>query len=151
MYLKMQPRPVVILMAEDNPTDVMLTREALASAKLLYTLHVVEDGIEVMEFLRQQGKYAEAPRPDIILLDLNMPRRNGLEVLAGLKADANLKNIPVIVLTTSNSDEDVAKAYENHANYYIRKPVDFDGFTQVVQSVQDFWFLIVTLPMRSEH
>lgn len=141
-----QPSPIIILMAEDNPTDVLLTREALTSAKLLHTLHIVEDGMEAMEFLHQQGKYAQAPRPHLILLDLNMPRKGGLEVLAELKTDAKLQNIPVVVLTTSSSDADIARAYGNHANCYIRKPMDFDGFPQVIQSIQDFWFTVVTLP-----
>ncbi len=151
MSLKRQHRPVVILMAEDNPTDVMLTREALANAKLLHTLHVVENGIKAMEFLHQQGKYTEAPCPDIILLDLNMPRKNGLEVLAEIKIDVKLKNIPVIILTTSSSHEDIVKAYDSHADCYIRKPVDFDSFTQVIQSALNFWSRLVTLPMRTEH
>lgn len=151
MNLEMQPRTVVILMAEDNPTDVMLTREALANTGLLHTLHVVENGIETLAFLRQQGKYAGVPRPDMILLDLNMPRKGGLEVLAEIKTDVKLGNIPVIILTTSSSDEDTIKAYNNHANCYIRKTADFDDFTQAIQSTLDFWFWVVTLPMPSEH
>ena len=151
MDLNTSQRSAVILMAEDNPTDVMLTREALANAKLLNTLHVTKDGIEALEFLRRQGKYADAPRPDLILLDINMPRKGGLEVLAELKIDAELKNIPVIILTTSSSDEDVARAYGNHANCYISKPVDFDSFAQVVKSMQDFWFMIATLPTHPKN
>lgn len=133
-------------MVEDNPTDVLIAKEGLFSAKMLNTLHVVDDGIEAMEFLRQQGKHANAPRPDLILLDLNMPRKNGHEVLAEIKADDDLKHIPVVVLTTSKSAEDVSKAYGLHANCYISKPVDFDEFTDVVQTIQAFWFSVVTLP-----
>ena len=150
MSPEMPPRSVVILMAEDNPTDVMLTREALANAGLLHTLHVVENGVEAMAFLRQQGKYTAPPGPEIILLDVNMPRKNGLEVLAEIKIDMKLKNIPVIILTTSGSKEDIAKAYASHADFYIIKPMDVDDFTQLVQSVQGFC-RVVTLPMPSEH
>lgn len=139
-------RPIVILMVEDNPTDVMLTKEGLLHAKLLNTMHVVDDGVEAIEFLHRRGKFADAPRPDLILLDLNMPRKGGQEVLAEIKADDRLKHIPVVVLTTSKSDEDVLKAYGHHANCYIVKPVDFDSFTKVVNTIQDFWFCVVTLP-----
>ena len=143
-------RPVVILMAEDNPTDVLIAREGLASAKMLNTLHVVDDGIEIMAFLRQQGKHSGAPRPDLILLDLNMPRKNGQEVLAEIKSDDALKSIPVIIFTTSKSSDDIEKAYGLHANCYISKPVDFDEFTNVVQTIQDFWVSVVTLPTATE-
>jgi CheY-like chemotaxis protein len=139
-------RPITILMAEDNATDVMLTREALAHAKVINTLHVVEDGIEAMEFLHRRGKHAKAPQPDLILLDLNMPRKNGQEVLAEIKADTKLKQIPVVVLTTSKAEEDVVKAYGLYANCYVIKPVDFDVFAEVVRSIQQFWFSVVTLP-----
>jgi CheY-like chemotaxis protein len=142
-------RPVIILMVEDNPTDVLIAREGLLDAQMRNTLHVAEDGIEAMEFLRQRGKYAGAPRPDLILLDLNMPRRNGQEVLAEIKSDDNLMSIPVVILTTSKSAEDIDKAYGLHANCYISKPVDFDEFTNVVQTIQDFWFSIVTLSQRT--
>ena len=138
--------PITILMAEDNATDVMLTKEALAHAKVLNTLHVVEDGMEAMEFLHRRGRYAKAPQPDLILLDLNMPRKNGQEVLAEIKADEQLKHIPVVVLTTSKAEEDVVKAYGLHANCYVIKPVDFDVFADVVRSIQQFWFSVVTLP-----
>lgn len=138
--------PIVVLMVEDNPTDVLIAKEGLFSAKMLNTLHVVDDGIEAMEFLRRQGKHAGAPRPDLILLDLNMPRMNGHEVLAEIKADDDLKHIPVVILTTSKSEEDISKAYGLHANCYISKPVDFDEFTDVVQTIQAFWFSVVTLP-----
>ena len=139
-------KPITILMAEDNSTDVMLTKEALAHAKVLNTLHVVEDGIEALDFLHRRGKHAKAPHPDLILLDLNMPRKNGQEVLAEIKADDRLKQIPVVILTTSKAEEDVVKAYGLHANCYVIKPVDFDVFAEVVRSIQQFWFTVVTLP-----
>lgn len=146
MSITIANRPVVILMVEDNPTDVLIAKEGFSSAKMFNTLHVADDGIEAIEFLNQRGKYATAPRPDLIVLDLNMPRKNGQEVLAEIKTDANLKEIPVVILTTSKSQEDISKAYGLHANCYISKPVDFDEFTRVVQTIQDFWFSIVTLP-----
>jgi CheY-like chemotaxis protein len=139
-------RPVVILMVEDNPTDVLIAREGFSGAKMLNTLHMADDGIEAIEFLNKRGKYAGAPRPDLIVLDLNMPRKNGQEVLAEIKVDDNLKNIPVVILTTSKSEDDISKAYALHANCYISKPVDFDEFTDVVQTIQDFWLSVVTLP-----
>jgi len=139
--------PVVILMVEDNPTDVLIAKEGFASAAMRNELHLAEDGIEAMEFLRMEGKFAGAPRPDLIVLDLNMPRKNGLEVLVDIKADPDLKHIPVVILTTSKSEEDIAKAYRCHANCYISKPVDFDEFTRVVKTIQDFWFSVVTLPL----
>lgn len=141
-------KTITILMAEDNATDVMLTKEALAHAKLLNTLHVVEDGMEALDFLHRRGKYADAPKPDLILLDLNMPRKNGQEVLAEIKATERLRNIPVVVLTTSKAEEDVVKAYGLHANCYVIKPVDFDVFAEVVRSIQEFWFTVVTLPPK---
>ena len=139
-------KPISILMVEDNPTDVMITKEALAHAKVLNTLNVVEDGMEALDFLHRRGKHAKAPRPDLILLDLNMPRKNGQEVLAEIKASDKLKNIPVVVLTTSKAEEDVVKAYGLYANCYVIKPVDFDVFADVVRSIQQFWFTVVTLP-----
>lgn len=139
-------KPITILMAEDNATDVMLTKEALAHAKVLNALHVVDDGIEALDFLHRRGQYAKAPHPDLILLDLNMPRKNGQEVLAEIKADERLKHIPVVILTTSKAEEDVVKAYGLHANCYVIKPVDFDVFADVVRSIQQFWFSVVTLP-----
>jgi chemotaxis family two-component system response regulator Rcp1 len=139
-------KPITILMAEDNATDVMITKEALVHAKLLNTLHVVSDGIEAMDFLHRRGKYAKAPRPDLILLDLNMPRKNGQEVLAEIKADDKLKFIPVVILTTSKAEEDVLKAYGLHANCYVVKPVDFEVFAEVVRSIEQFWFSVVRLP-----
>jgi two-component system response regulator len=139
-------KPITILMAEDNATDIMLTKEALAHAKVINTLHVVEDGIEALDFLHRRGKYTKMPKPDLILLDLNMPRKNGQEVLAEIKADDELKHIPVVVLTTSKAEEDVLKAYGLFANCYVIKPVDFDVFAEVVRSIQQFWFSVVTLP-----
>ena len=139
-------KAITILMAEDNATDVMLTKEALAHAKVLNTLHVVEDGIEALDFLHRRGKHAKAPQPDLILLDLNMPRKNGQEVLAEIKATDRLKHIPVVILTTSKAEEDVVKAYGLYANCYVIKPVDFDVFADVVRSIQEFWFSVVTLP-----
>jgi CheY-like chemotaxis protein len=139
-------KAICILMVEDNPTDVMITKEALEHAKVLNSLHVVEDGIEALDFLHHRGKHTKAPHPDLILLDLNMPRKNGQEVLAEIKADNRLKHIPVVVLTTSKAEEDVMKAYGLHANCYVIKPVDFDVFAEVVRSIQQFWFSVVTLP-----
>jgi chemotaxis family two-component system response regulator Rcp1 len=144
----MSTQPIVVLVAEDNPTDVMIMREALASAKVRIELHVVSDGVQALEFLRRMGAHAQAPRPDLILLDLNMPRKNGHEVLAELKADESLRRIPVVMLTTSQAEEDVARAYANHVNCYIRKPVDFERFAEVVRSIEDFWFTVVTLPQE---
>lgn len=140
-------RAIEILMAEDSPTDVLLAREALRDAKVHNHLHVVEDGVEALAFLRREGvKYADCPRPDLILLDLNMPRKDGREVLAEIKGDRRFRRIPVVVLTTSQADEDILRAYDLHANCYITKPVDFLQFTEVVRSIEHFWFEIVTLP-----
>ncbi len=139
-------RPINILLAEDSPTDVMLTREALAHAKVLNILHVVENGVEAIEFLRREGPYAGVPRPDLVLLDLNMPRKNGHEVLAEIKADDRLKTIPIVILTTSRNESDLMKAYGSHANCYIAKPVDFEAFAEVVRSIENFWFTVVALP-----
>lgn len=139
-------KPITILMAEDNATDIMLTKEALAHAKVLNSLHVVNDGMEALDFLHRRGTYAKAPLPDLILLDLNMPRKNGQEVLAEIKADDKFKHIPVVVLTTSKAEEDVLKAYGLYANCYVVKPVDFDVFADVVRSIEQFWFSVVRLP-----
>jgi len=141
-------RPFEILLVEDSPTDVLITREALADAKLLHHLHVVEDGIAAMAFLHRQGAYTMAPRPDLILLDLNLPRKNGHEVLTELKADAALTVIPVVVLTTSTAEADVLTSYGLHANCFISKPVDFATFAEVVRTIEQFWFAVVTLPSR---
>jgi chemotaxis family two-component system response regulator Rcp1 len=137
---------IEILLVEDNPGDVRLTREVLREGKVRNNLHVVSDGVEAMAFVYRHGAYAKAPRPDLILLDLNLPKKNGREVLAELKSDLLLLSIPVVVLTTSDDEEDVLRAYEFHANCYITKPVDFDQFVRVVRSIEDFWFTVVRLP-----
>lgn len=139
-------RPVEILLVEDNEGDVRLTREALREGHLRNRLHVVEDGEKALDFLFRRGSYSDAPRPDLILLDLNLPRRDGREVLAEIKADASLKRIPVVVLTTSRAEEDLARSYDLHANCFITKPVAFDQFIQVVKTIENFWFTIVVLP-----
>ncbi len=139
-------RPVEILLVEDNPGDVDLAREGLAEGKLLNNLHVVSNGEEAMAYLRRQGVYAHAPLPDLILLDLNLPRKDGREVLAEVKADGELSSIPVVVLTSSESEEDVKKSYHLHANCYIAKPIRFGEFVRVVKMIEEFWFTIVTLP-----
>jgi chemotaxis family two-component system response regulator Rcp1 len=143
-------RPIEILLVEDSATDVMLAEEALHEAKMRNNLYVVRDGVEAMAFLRNEGKYADMPRPDLVLLDLNMPRKDGREVLAEVKADDHLKNIPIVVLTTSHAQEDVLKAYGLHANCYISKPVDFEQFINVVRAIDQFWFTVVTLPTTGE-
>lgn len=143
-------KPFHILLVEDSPADVLLTKEALADSKLLVELHVAENGMEAMEFLRHIGAYSEAPTPDLVLLDLNLPLKDGREVLAEVKADPHLRSIPVVVLTTSQAEEDVLRAYGLHANCYITKPVDFESFVNVVRSIQQFWFSIVTLPRHPE-
>lgn len=139
-------RPVEILLVEDNPGDVRLTREALRESKLRTNLHVASDGVEALAFLRRAGRYAAAPRPDLILLDLNLPRKDGREVLAEIKADEDLRTIPVVILTTSRAEADIVRTYNLHANAYVTKPVDLDQFITVVQSIESFWFEIVTLP-----
>ena len=141
-------RPVEILLVEDSPTDVLLATEALQQAKLINNLHVARDGVEAIEFLERRGPHANAPRPDLILLDLNLPRKDGRQVLAEIKASAVLKQIPVVVLTTSKAEEDVLESYGHHANCYITKPVDFDQFASVVRQVESFWFAVVTLPPK---
>jgi CheY-like chemotaxis protein len=134
------------LLVEDNPGDVRLTIEAFNDAKLNNALSVVRDGVEAMSFLRQEGQHAQASRPDLILLDLNLPRKDGREVLAEIKADPDLQRIPIVVLTTSDAQTDIQRAYELHANCYITKPVDLEQFIQVVQSIEDFWLTVVRLP-----
>jgi CheY-like chemotaxis protein len=138
--------PIEILLVEDNPGDVRLTKEALKEGKVYSNLHTVKDGVEAMEFLRKQGKYKDVPRPDIILLDLNLPRKDGREVLEEIKSDDNLKRIPVVVLTTSKAEEDVLRTYNLHANCYVTKPVDLEKFMVVVKSIDVFWLTVVTLP-----
>jgi chemotaxis family two-component system response regulator Rcp1 len=140
-------RPIEILLVEDSPGDVRLTREALRDAKVSNNLHVVRDGVEALAFLRRQGdQFAECPRPDLILLDLNLPRKSGHEVLEEIKADGALRRIPVVILTTSQAEQDVLRTYDLHANCYITKPVDLDQFIAVVRSIEDFWLTIVRLP-----
>ena len=142
--------PVEILLVEDNPADVRLTREALKEGKVYNNLHWAKDGVEALEFLHRQGKYADAPRPDIILLDLNLPKKDGRAVLAEIKADNELRTIPVVVLTTSKAEEDVLKSYNLHANCYVTKPVDLEQFIVVVKSIDMFWLTVVTLPNGKE-
>jgi CheY-like chemotaxis protein len=139
-------RAAEVLLVEDSPGDVRLTREALKEGKVRNNLSVVSDGVEAMEFLRREGKYADAPRPDIVLLDLNMPRKDGREVLAEMKSDESLKRIPVVILTTSEAEQDILKTYDLHANCYLTKPVDLEQFISIVKSVEDFWLTIVQLP-----
>jgi CheY-like chemotaxis protein len=139
--------PVIdILLVEDNPGDVRLTREAFKEGKVVNTLHVVQDGVEALAFLRHEGAYVKSIHPDIILLDLNLPRMNGRELLANIKTDPELKRIPVVILTTSKSELDIIESYDLHANCYITKPVDMERFITVVQSIENFWFTVVKLP-----
>jgi chemotaxis family two-component system response regulator Rcp1 len=142
-------RPIEILLVEDSPSDAQLAIEALQAAKIANRLSHVEDGVEAMQFLRREGPYSDAPRPDLILLDLNLPRKDGREVLKELKQDAELMLIPVVVLTTSRAEQDVLRSYALHANCYIAKPVDFIQFMEVVKSIEHFWLAIVTLPKES--
>jgi CheY-like chemotaxis protein len=139
-------RPVEILLVEDNPGDVGLTRETLKDSKLLNHISVVDDGVKAMAFLRLEGKYAKATRPDLILLDLNLPRKDGRQVLAEIKTNEQLRRIPVVVLTTSSAEQDILQTYNLHANCFITKPVDLDQFTAVVKAIEEFWFTIVKLP-----
>lgn len=146
MITKSLPRLIKILLVEDNPADVLLTREAFVHSKVMNAIYVAEDGLQAMDFLYKRGKFASAPRPDLILLDLNLPRKNGREVLAEIKADPGLRSIPLIVLTTSNAEEDILKAYQLNANCYVVKPVGFDNFMKAMQSIRHFWFSVATLP-----
>ena len=139
-------RPIEILLVEDNPGDVRLTREALKEGKVLNELRVVEDGEQALAFLHREGKHAQAVRPDLILLDLNRPNKDGREVLAVVKEDPTLRRIPVVILTVSKAEEDIIKTYDLHANCYITKPVDLEQFIQVVRSIEDFWLCVVRLP-----
>jgi len=141
-------KPIIILLVEDNPGDAELAREALDYDKMNNDLHVVDDGEKAMEFLHREGSYADAPRPDLILLDLNLPKKDGRQVLAEIKSDSNLKRIPVVILTTSKSEADVIKTYDLHANCYITKPIDLNQFLHVVRSIEEFWMSIVVLPPR---
>ncbi|MBN2352174.1 MAG: response regulator [Spirochaetales bacterium] len=146
MSSKRTGTPVEILLVEDNPGDARLAREALKDSKLINNLSHVADGEEAMDFLRREGKYADAPRPDLILLDLNLPKKDGREVLAEIKIDENLKRIPVVILTVSSAEEDIFRTYNLHANCYITKPIDLNQFMKVVHSIEDFWLSIVKLP-----
>ena len=139
-------RNIEILLVEDSPSDALLTREALNNSKLLNKLHVVDNGVDAIAFLRREGPFASEPRPDLILLDLHLPKMDGREVLREIKADDNLKIIPVVVLTSSDAEEDILKSYKLNANCYITKPVEFDKFVKVVRSIREFWFAVVTLP-----
>jgi two-component system, chemotaxis family, response regulator Rcp1 len=141
-----QGNPINILLVEDNEPDVVLTREAFKEAKISNALYVVEDGVEALAFLRRQGKHADAPRPDLILLDLNLPRKDGRAVLQEIKSDPALASIPVVILTTSNDEKDVVRAYTSHANCYIVKPIDFLQFLSVVRTIEGFWLTVVRLP-----
>ncbi|CAM3915690.1 response regulator [Kibdelosporangium persicum] len=138
--------PIDILLVEDDPGDVLMTQEALAHHKVHNTLHVVSDGVEAMRFVRNEAPYEDAPRPGLILLDLNLPRKNGQEVLAELKSSENLRTIPVVILTTSEAEEDILRSYQLHANAYVSKPVDFDRFVGAVRQIDDFFLTVVKLP-----
>ena len=141
-----ETHPIEILLVEDSPSDTDLTVEALKDFKVRNHVSIVEDGVLAMQFLRRQGPYAQAPRPDLIMLDLNLPRKDGREVLAEIKADDSLKTIPIVVLTTSRAEQDILRAYQLSANCYINKPVDFTQFLEVVRSIESFWLFVVTLP-----
>ena len=141
-------KAVDILLVEDNPGDVRLAQEALKESKVRNKLFVVNDGVEAIDFLRRQGKHADAPRPDLILLDLNLPRKSGREVLAEIKTDETLKRIPVVVLTVSRAEEDIIRSYNQHANCYITKPLDFNQFMEVTKAIEGFWLTIVKLPHK---
>ena len=137
---------IEVLLIEDDPGDVVITQEALAESKLMNTLHVANDGEQALRFLRREGEHADAPRPGLILLDLNLPRVDGHEVLRQVKADPDLRRIPVVVLTTSQAEEDIVRSYDLHANAYVSKPVDFDRFLEVVRQIDSFYISVVTLP-----
>ncbi len=139
-------RQVEFLLAEDNPGDVRLTQEALRESKIRNNLNVVTDGMEAMAFLRRQGKYVNAPTPDVVLLDLNLPKKDGREVLAEIKSDPVLKRIPVVIITSSEAEKDILRTYDLHANCYVSKPVDLDQFIKVIQAIENFWLTIVKLP-----
>ena len=144
--IKHDGTPIEVLLVEDDPGDVLMTQEAFEEHKVRNRLHVVNDGVDAIAFLRREGGYAEAPRPDLVLLDLNLPRRDGREVLAEIKNDPDLCHIPVIVLTTSQADEDIVRSYQLHANAYVTKPVDFERFIAVVRQIDEFFVSVVKLP-----
>ena len=142
--------PLELLLVEDNPGDVRLTVEALREGRVYNKIHMVDDGVEALAFLRREGRYANAHRPDLILLDLNLPKKDGREVLAEIKADKSLKLIPVVVLTTSEAEQDILRAYNLHANCYVTKPLDLDQFMSVLKSIENFWLTVVKLPHDGE-
>jgi CheY-like chemotaxis protein len=144
-----EPTPIEVLLVEDDPGDVLMTQEAFEEHKVRNNLAVVNDGAEAIAYLRREGRYSDAPRPDLVLLDLNLPRRDGREVLAEIKNDPELRQIPVVVLTTSQADEDIARSYQLHANAYVTKPVDFERFIEVVRQIDDFFVSVVKLPPRA--
>ena len=148
MNVEEMGKPIEILLVEDNPADVRLTREHFKESKIANRLHVVDDGVEAMALLRRAGRYADAVRPDLILLDLNLPKKDGREVLKEIKDDPDLRRIPVVVLTISKAEEDILRTYDLHANCYITKPIDLKQFVKVVRAIEDFWFSIVKLPSR---
>lgn len=143
-----EPSAVEILLVEDNPGDVKLTKKALEQANLENNLHVATDGVEAMEFLNKADEHADAPRPDLVLLDLNMPRKDGQDVLADMKEDDELSRIPVVILTSSESEEDIVKSYDLNANAYLTKPVDYDGFLEIIDSLENFWLQVVKFPPK---
>jgi CheY-like chemotaxis protein len=144
----MNTRPIEILLVEDNPGDARLAQEAMKDAKVKNNLHWVEDGVQALSFLRNEKEYEQAPRPDVVLLDLNLPKKDGREVLSEIKSDDQLKNIPVVILTVSSDEADILKSYNLHANCYITKPLDLDSFIEVVKSIESFWLTIVKLPSQ---
>jgi CheY-like chemotaxis protein len=148
MNLTANSSPIDLLLIEDDPGDVVMTREALSAAKVLHNLHVIDNGEAAVAFVRQQDPYGDAPRPDLIFLDLNLPRLDGREVLALLKADESLRQIPVVILTTSDAEEDIVRSYDLHANAYVTKPVDFAAFMHIVRQVDDFFLTVARLPGR---
>ncbi len=141
-------KPVEILLVEDDPGDIELTRESLKANKITTNLNIVHDGVSAMQYLSQEGAYSDAKRPDLIILDLNLPKKDGLEVLDDLKTDQNLKSIPVVILTTSEADEDIIKSYNLGANCYVTKPIGFKEFEKIVRSIEEFWFTVVKLPLQ---
>jgi two-component system, chemotaxis family, response regulator Rcp1 len=148
MQVECLGRPAEILLVEDNEGDIVLAREALEESKFLNNLHVARDGVEAIQFLRQQGAYSTKPRPDLILLDLNLPKKTGHEVLREIKSDEDLRQIPVCILTVSDSEKDILETYDHHANCFITKPVQIERFMEIVKQIENFWFAIVTLPAK---
>ncbi|HKR20684.1 MAG TPA: response regulator [Stellaceae bacterium] len=144
-------RPIEVLLVEDNPGDARLTREALREGKIHNNLHHARDGVEALAFLKREGEFAKAPMPDLVLLDLNLPRKDGREVLAEMKQDPRLRTIPVVVLTTSEAENDIVRSYELHANCYITKPVGLEQFISIVREIESFWLAVVTLPNRNDN